>query len=551
MADDSHLPSPGDVIAGKYRIDRLVGRGGMGAVFAAQHLLLNQTVALKLLLGELAANSEATARFLNEARAAARIQGEHVARVLDIGQLPSGGPFMVLEYLEGADLADLLHKRGPLPVNEVADFALQALDALGQAHAAGIVHRDLKPANLFLARRHDGSSLVKVLDFGISKNLSPDSQGHGMTSTRAVIGSPEYMSPEQLRTPREVDTRTDIWSLGVILYELLTGQMPFKGESLPELFLAILETVPPAVRVFRPDVPPALEAIVARCMARDRNQRFPNVAELANALLGFASEQTRAIAAVRSSGALPQFQSSAPGLPSHGFSQPEVPALAARIRTANTAAPWANTGTGATAPPGSPRARVAAMIGVGAICLLVSFIAVTVVLKRALAPGVASGPLPATSTTVAASPAPPPPAAPAPLEPLSPSPAAAPAGHAPQRPAALAAAASALAAPPAAPTPAPPAPLPAVAPSAFAAQAAAVQAAAVQAIASAAHPHPLSPATPADATPAPAAPPKFVTIQPAPPPNARAGTSAPAAKNCSPNYTLDKDGNKHFKPECF
>ena len=533
MADDSHLPSPGDVIAGKYRIDRLVGRGGMGAVFAAQHLLLNQTVALKLLLGELAASSEATARFLNEARAAARIQGEHVARVLDIGQLPSGAPFMVLEYLEGADLADLLHKRGPLPVNEVADYALQALDALGQAHAAGIVHRDLKPANLFLARRHDGTSLVKVLDFGISKNLSPDSQGHGMTSTRAVIGSPEYMSPEQLRTPREVDTRTDIWSLGVILYELLTGHMPFKGESLPELFVSILETVPPSVRLYRPDVPPALEAIVARCMARDRYQRFPNVNELANALLGFASEQTRALAAVRNSGALPQFQSSAPGVPSHGFSQPEVPA----IRTANTAAPWSQTGTG-NAPP---RSRVAAMVGVGALCLLVSFVAVTLVLKKALAPSVAATPPPANSTVVVASPAPPPSAAPPSLDTLPPAAAHPhPAAHAAATPSAL----PAPAAPPvaAAPQPAPPpSDLPVVAPSALAAQAAAVQAAAAQAIASAAHPHPLSTATPADATPPPPAQPKFVTIQPAPPP----------PKNCSPNYTVDTKGHKHFKPECF
>src|SRR5580700_5275083 len=162
MADDSHLPAPGDVLAGKYRVERLIGRGGMGAVFAAQHMLLNQRVALKLLLGELADSPEASARFLNEARAAAQIQGEHVARVLDIGQLPTGAPFMVLEYLEGADLSAVLHQRGPLPVSDVADFALQALDALAQAHAAGIVHRDLKPANLFLTQRHDGASLVKV-----------------------------------------------------------------------------------------------------------------------------------------------------------------------------------------------------------------------------------------------------------------------------------------------------------------------------------------------------------------------------------------------------
>src|SRR5580700_3489838 len=271
---DAALPSPGDVIAEKYRVERLLGRGGMGAVFAAQHLILNQRVALKLLLGELADSQEASTRFVNEARAAAQIQGEHVARVLDIGQLPNGTPFMVLEYLEGSDLAGILQQRGPLPVTEVADFALQALDALAQAHSAGIVHRDLKPANLFLTRRHDGTSLVKVLDFGISKNTL---QPTGMTSTRAVMGSPEYMSPEQLRTPRGVDTRTDIWSLGVILYELLTGRMPFTGEAIGELFMQIMEGTPPPLRSHQPDVPAALEVVVMRCLSRDPAARFQTV----------------------------------------------------------------------------------------------------------------------------------------------------------------------------------------------------------------------------------------------------------------------------------
>ena len=240
MAQDATLPLPGDVLAGKYRIERLIGRGGMGAVFAAQHMLLNQRVALKLLLGELADSQEAS-RALHERgasrgadpggacrararhRAAPERRAVHGARV-PRGRGPRGHP----------------QQRGPLPVAEVADYALQALDALAQAHAAGIVHRDLKPANLFLARRHDGTSLVKVLDFGIPKNLASAGAAGDDARRAPLLGSPEYMSPEQLRTPRGVDARTDIWSLGVILYELLTGRMPFTGESLGELFMQIL-----------------------------------------------------------------------------------------------------------------------------------------------------------------------------------------------------------------------------------------------------------------------------------------------------------------------
>jgi tRNA A-37 threonylcarbamoyl transferase component Bud32 len=498
MADDSTLPSPGDVLAGKYQIERLIGRGGMGAVFAAQHMLLNQRVAVKLLLGELASSQEATARFMNEARAAARIQGEHVARVLDIGQLPSGTPYMVLEYLEGSDLADLLKRRGVLSVPEVADYALQALDALGQAHAAGIVHRDLKPANLFLAKRHDGTSVVKVLDFGISKNLSPlAGTPQGMTQTRALLGSPEYMSPEQLRTPRGVDARTDIWSLGVILYELLSGSMPFTGESLGELFMQIMEATPPPLRSRRGDVPAALEGVVARCLNRDPNARFANVRELAEVLRVFASDQMRALLAV---------QASAPGLSSGHILAPTqpmgVPAVTAN-RGPITAAPWAHTGGSANEPTGLPDPKRAKRVAIaaGSILAIVGVLGVVALVSRKADP------------------------APAALQGLTMDSTAAPVNGSAASPTPSASATAGAVAPPDGAVVAP-SKLPAALPAPKAAAVSPPKSQAGQAAPTSQPP----PGTPAAASPAPA---------------------APGSKNCSPNYYFDKDGRKHFKPECF
>jgi serine/threonine-protein kinase len=275
-------------LAGKYRIDRLIGQGAMGAVFAARHEILQKNVAIKMMTDEHAGSPEAVTRFINEARAVASIEGDHVARVLDVGQLENGRPFMAIELLEGADLEQILQQRGPLPSHEAVDLVLQALEALAEAHSLGIVHRDLKPANLFLARRRDGTSLVKVLDFGVSKRQTVPSPTPSITATTAILGSPVYMAPEQLQSAKNVDARADIWALGVVLYELLTGRPPFQGDNVAQLFVAILENPPTPVRSIRPSVPPGLEEVILRCLSRDVSHRFQNVAELAAALEPFA-----------------------------------------------------------------------------------------------------------------------------------------------------------------------------------------------------------------------------------------------------------------------
>jgi serine/threonine-protein kinase len=253
---DAMLLQPGQVLVEKYRVTRLLGRGGMAEVYAAHHELLQQTVAIKILLPEVASSPGATTRFLNEARAAARIRGENIAAVMDVGTLPTGAAYMVLEYLEGQDLEAHAEQRGALPAAEAVEYVLQALQALAQAHALGIVHRDIKPSNLYLARYPDGSSIVKVLDFGISKS----SQALGLldgnsTSTRAMMGSPYYMAPEQARSAKAVDQRADVWAIGVVLYRLLAGRVPFHGETLAELILVIAQDEPPPLREFRPDLP--------------------------------------------------------------------------------------------------------------------------------------------------------------------------------------------------------------------------------------------------------------------------------------------------------
>jgi len=281
----------GQILGGKYRVDRVLGAGGMGMVVAATHLQLDERIAIKFLLPEALANPEAVARFGREAKAAVKIRGEHVARVIDVGAFENGAPYMVMEYLEGKDLSELVHERGALPPTDAVDAVLQACEALAEAHALGIVHRDLKPANLFMTRRPDGTPSVKVLDFGISK-LTQAGADHSMTKTSAVMGSPLYMSPEQMTASRQVDARTDIWAIGVVLYELLAGRVPFRAETLPEICGLILTAAPSAIRDFSPGVPSELQTVVQRCLEKDRERRFSNVSELAHALAPYGSRAT-------------------------------------------------------------------------------------------------------------------------------------------------------------------------------------------------------------------------------------------------------------------
>ncbi len=281
----------GQVVANKYRVDRYIGAGGMGVVAAGFHLELDHPVAIKFLNAETGLRGDAAERFRREGRAAARIRSEHVVRVLDIGLLNEQVPYMVMELLEGTDLEQELQANGPLAIDVAARYLLQAIDAIAEAHAAGIVHRDLKPTNLFLASTADGGKKIKVLDFGISKSVGDGRpRDAALTKTASMFGSPLYMSPEQMRSARDVDARTDVWALGAILYELVSGQLPFLGESIPALCVAVINEAPQPIAAFLPSVPEELEAIIERCLAKQLDQRFQSVADLAEALLVFAPD---------------------------------------------------------------------------------------------------------------------------------------------------------------------------------------------------------------------------------------------------------------------
>ncbi len=466
----------GDVLAGKYRVERVLGVGGMGVVVAAHHLQLDQRVALKFLLPGALCNAEAVARFSREARAAVRIKSEHVARVTDVGTLPNGAPYMVMEYLEGGDLSAWLAERGPLTVEQAVEFVLQTCIAIAEAHALGIVHRDLKPANLFCIRRNDGQLVIKVLDFGISKLTDAargsEPPGVSVTKTNAVLGSPLYMSPEQVQSSKDVDARSDIWALGVILFELMTGGVPFQGESFGEVAVKVAAREPASFRSYRPDAPPALEAVILRCLEKDRQQRYPNVAELSLGLLPFAPK--RAKASVARVLAIIQ----AAGLSASALALPASPReVRSELVAQESVAPWSGV------PGVASTKRTLAWVGAG-IGVLAAVGAVALLRPRA-------SEIRVTAET-------------SPVEPIE-------TERAPAAP---------EAGPPAESAPSDP---------------------------SAALPSTLPP-QPTATAPAPLHPSPTPILAPAHP--AATAAHAPSA-NCTPPFTLDDKGQKHFKPECY
>jgi serine/threonine-protein kinase len=290
----AHYVQPGAVLVDKYVVERVLGEGGMALVVAARHLQLHQTVAIKLMRSRALAFPDAVDRFIREAQTVVRLRSENVARVMDVGMLDDGTPFMVMEHLEGVDLAMVLAHRGALAMEDAVDYVLQACAAMVEAHGEGIIHRDIKPGNLFLTQRPNGAPLVKVLDFGISK-ANPAGQDEGITQTQdfGTMGSPPYMSPEQARSAKHVDVRSDIWSIGVVLYHLISGELPFFADNAAEVFAQILYEEPADIREVAPWVSRRLGAVIMRCLEKDPSDRYADVTELVAALAPHASAEGR------------------------------------------------------------------------------------------------------------------------------------------------------------------------------------------------------------------------------------------------------------------
>ncbi|MFO0615463.1 MAG: serine/threonine-protein kinase [Polyangiaceae bacterium] len=286
----------GDVLLDRYRVDAKIGEGGMGGVYLGWHVALEMAVAIKVIRlpagGD--AGDQARVRLLREARGLARLRSEFVRRPLDYGALPTGAPFLVLEYLEGMSLAERA-ARGLLPRAEAVTYVAQAAAGLAEAHAHHVVHRDVKPSNVFLARAQGDERIAKVLDFGIAKTLSLDTD---ITRGGQLLGTPEYMSPEQVRDAPSVDERTDVWSLGVVLYRLLGGALPFRGATKPRTLASILDDEPPALRTLRPDLPLPLQRVVEACLAKDPDRRIESAAELAARLAPFGTDEAKRAARV-------------------------------------------------------------------------------------------------------------------------------------------------------------------------------------------------------------------------------------------------------------
>ena len=279
----------------RYRIDSVLGTGAMGVVYAATHVELGIPLALKIIHPSLMSSPEARARFCTEARAGAALRSPHTLRVYDAGQLGSAECYIVMERLEGQNLQELTRMRGPLPVAVAVNYLLQACAGLAEAHRIGLVHRDIKPENLFLAHYADSPPLIKVMDFGVARWRGRDARGSArLTGPRSNVGSPCYQSPEQMQNAADVDERTDIWSLGLVLYELLTGECPFESETIAETCWRVLQGPRPSLSRARPDVESGLEIVFQRCIALRRQDRYRSVQQLAAALRPFAGPRAEA-----------------------------------------------------------------------------------------------------------------------------------------------------------------------------------------------------------------------------------------------------------------
>jgi serine/threonine-protein kinase len=411
----------GQLVDNKYRINRLIGEGGMGAVYEGENVRINRRVAIKVLHAAFTGNTEVMARFEREAQAAGRIGNDHILEVLDLGALGDGDHFIVMEFLDGESLSQRIKRLGRMTAHQLAPIMRQVLVGLGAAHAAGIVHRDLKPDNIFILKEKAGTpDFVKIIDFGISKFQPLSGDGMKMTRTGAVMGTPYYMSPEQASGSVEADQRSDIYSLGVIMFEAATGQVPFDAATFNQLMFKIVLSEVPRPETIAHDLEPAFASLISKAMARDVGQRFQSTRDFITALDNwFAHGRAVSLPPDAMPGALPE------GVRASLVSSPGLvatPGSGVKPAASGTAGNWASSQAGAEAPIKKSKAGLVIGAGVAAALLVGGgALAFTVLGKKAEAP---EAPSAAAAAVAPSSPAVPPPPPPAPATPTAEAPAA-------------------------------------------------------------------------------------------------------------------------------